>query len=86
VLPTTAATDEVYRRVAAGEPFRSAYRAVGEHPEAVTLDPTEAWRERTHLGAPGALEVGYLEERLDAARGWLEDRRRRVAEVWELLA
>jgi argininosuccinate lyase len=80
------ATDEVYRRVAAGTPFRDAYREVARDPEAaVTGDPAESWRLRTHLGAPGALDLGPARSALAAARERLAERQRRVASAWELL-
>jgi argininosuccinate lyase len=82
----TAATDEVYRRVAAGVPFRTAYRQVGEDPAgAVRGDPAESWRLRTHAGAPGAIDasyLGYLDERARAAGEWLAARSVQVEEIW----
>jgi argininosuccinate lyase len=87
-----AATDALYRRVAAGEPFRTAYKAVAADPEAaVNLDPADAWRLRTYEGAPGALAKdpdGALapdRQRLEEARGWLTGEGERVAGVWALL-
>ncbi len=75
VLPATAATDAVYRRVAAGTPFRQAYReaARGELPP--LEPPAEAWRERTHTGAPGALDTTTTAGRLAAASDRLAARR-----------
>ncbi len=71
-LATTGATDAVYRRVAAGEPFRAAYRAVAADPEgAVEGDPAEAWRDRTHAGAPGALVPAAARAALAEASAWL---------------
>jgi argininosuccinate lyase len=67
VLPATAATDEVYRRVAGGEAFRAAYKGVAADPEGAVAaggEPAETWRSRTHFGAPGALEVGGVRGRL----------------------
>jgi argininosuccinate lyase len=85
VLPATAATDEVYRRVAAGEPFRDAYRAVATDPAAaLPADPADTWRHRTHLGAPGALDLGPLERRLAAGREWAAGERGRIDGAWEL--
>ena len=79
------ATDEVYRRVAGGEPFRSAYRQVAADPAgAVTGDPAESWRLRTHLGAPGALDLAPLRRDLAAARAWRDDGGA-VGAVWRLL-
>lgn len=82
----TAATDEVYRRVAAGTPFRTAYREVGEDPEgAVQGDPADTWRLRTHLGAPGRLDLGSDRERLQEARRWVEGREDVIDTAWKIL-
>lgn len=85
----SAATDEVYRRVRdEGVPFRTAYRDIAADPEAaVTLDPAESWRQRTHLGAPGALrqDLPPLQERLTTAQEETRRRRERVLSAWELL-
>jgi len=87
LLPSTAATDEVYLRVARGMPFRTAYRQVATDPEGeVTVDPAEAWRLRTHEGAPGALDTAPDAERLARARERWRSRQQRVAGAWELLA
>jgi argininosuccinate lyase len=83
---TSGATDEAYRRVAEGEAFRSAYKAVAADPErAVSGDPAELWRGRTHLGAPGALDLGPCREALQRARRWVEETTGRLEAVWRLL-
>ncbi|HVS02484.1 MAG TPA: lyase family protein [Thermoanaerobaculia bacterium] len=80
------ATDALYARVAAGATFRAAYREVAADSEAaVEGDPAEGWRRRTHLGAPGALDLAAAETALAQARRRLRPRRERVAEVWRLL-
>jgi len=86
------ATDALYQRVAQGEPFRAAYKAVAADPEgAVEGDPAEGWRLRTHEGAPGALAAAPAtalavdHARLQAGRAWCEGEVARVARVWELL-
>ncbi len=82
VLPTTGATDAVYRRVAEGVPFRQAYRqaAAGEAP-AAEEESAESWRSRKHAGAPGGLSLDESHGRLAAARDWLEERRKAAAAV-----
>jgi argininosuccinate lyase len=82
VLPSTGATDAVYRRVAEGVPFRQAYReaAFGNRP-VVDADSTEGWRSRTHAGAPGGLSLDEPRRRLATARGWLAERRAAVARI-----
>jgi len=86
VLPATAATDAVYRSVADGQAFRKAYREVASDPAAAypaaSGEPAESWRARRHLGAPGDLDLSYLETRLAPARAWLEAQRAAIAEVW----
>lgn len=83
VLPSTAATDAVYRKVAQGQPFREAYREAASDPEsAYEGEPAESWRERKHAGAPGALDVAYLETAQTTARAWLEGKRRAIDRVW----
>jgi argininosuccinate lyase len=89
ILPATAATDEVYRRIAAGEAFRTAYRAVAADPAGAVAaaegDPSETWRLRTHLGAPGALDLAPVRERLAAAAQRAGAARRRFDSAWALL-
>jgi argininosuccinate lyase len=81
------ATDAVYQRVAAGEPFRRAYKAVAKDPAAaVTDDPAQLWRRRNHLGAPGALEVESSRRRVADHRAWVEQTAGGHGKVWELLS
>jgi len=87
VQAATAATDEVYRRIGDGTPFRTAYREVGADPAgSVRGEPSEAWRQRTHEGAPGALDTAADRRRLEEARSWLAGTRERVQGAWQLLA
>jgi len=84
VESATAATDAVYQRVAAGTPFRQAYREIGEDPAAAYEgDPAESWRLRTHLGAPGDTDRGGTEIRLAEARQRLTEVRKQLDAVWE---
>ncbi len=62
-------TDEVIRRVEAGEPFRSAYRAVAQEIKAQTIhipapDPTDLIRRRRSTGGIGNLGLPKLHSRL----------------------
>jgi argininosuccinate lyase len=80
------ATDAVYARVAQGEAFRTAYKEVAQDPAAaVGTDPAEAWRQRTHLGAPGALDLTPLRQSLAAAHAWREQEADRIRPSWRLL-
>ena len=82
-------TDEVYRRVEEGTPFRDAYRAVGEDPEgSVREEPAESWRRRTHLGAPGSLTSASLapyRDILAVTREALEERSAKIEKSWRWL-
>jgi argininosuccinate lyase len=84
------ATDEVYRRVRAGAPFRSAYRelaaelAAGAVVPSLTVD--EVLDARTHLGGAGAPPLGELTTIAARARAEIADRRRRFDEALSRLA
>jgi len=84
VLPTTAATDVLYGRVAGGQPFRSAYREVAADPAAAVAGagpPAELWRERRHQGGPGALDLAPVLERAVAALRWVDQQHARLEAV-----
>jgi argininosuccinate lyase len=86
VQAATAATDEVYRRIGDGTPFRTAYREVGRDPAgSVRGEPAETWRGRTHAGAPGAVDSGFGRRALREAREWTRETLRRVRGADELL-
>jgi len=86
IKPAAGATDALYRRVAAGEPLRTAYARIAADPEAaVSGDPAELWRGRTHLGAPGALSLGAQREALARARSVLAAQAQRAGRAWDLL-
>jgi argininosuccinate lyase len=83
IQAATAATDEVYRRLGDGVPFRTAYREVGQDPAgAVRGEPAETWRGRTHAGAPGALELGAYRQALRAGREWSTASSGRAQTAW----
>jgi len=73
------ATDEVLRRVRAGEPFRAAYRAVaaevrdGVHPPPLSAD--EILAARSHLGGAGNLGLGELGTAIRTRKRGLDRRR-----------
>jgi argininosuccinate lyase len=68
------ATDEVLRRAEAGEPFRSAYRAVAaELARGERVPPVSApalLARRRSPGALGNLDLGAVRKRLGACRRW----------------
>ncbi len=84
------ATDEVMRRVRAGEPFRRAYRDVATAVKAGAVVPALGAREllaaRRSLGAAGNLGLEQLGARLRAARRGNAARRRRFDRALARLA
>lgn len=74
ILTTTGSTDAVYQRVAEGASFRDAYRVQAEDPGSGSLD-TEAWRKRTHEGAPGGPQLDAQKSRLAETHSWLAEQR-----------
>jgi hypothetical protein len=85
LTPTIDATDAVYRLVRQGTPFRDAYRAIAADPAAaVAAPPGSGWRDRTHLGAPGALDLAPYRDRLAAAARHREAWQERVGGAWGL--
>ncbi len=83
IQPATGATDALYARVARGEPFRSAYRAIAARPEAPSSEAAEGWRSRRHLGAPGAFDAAPERERLERAQAFGAAERERIEAVWQ---
>ena len=83
-------TDEVLRRVEAGEPFRAAYRAVAaEHKEGVkfpTPSTASIVRRRRSVGGIGALGLPAVRTRLKARRSWSAGVRRRFERALARLA
>ena len=74
-------TDEVLRRVAAGEPFRAAYRAVAtEHKRGMRFaapSVKELVTRRRSVGGVGALGLHAVRARVRARRAWSAAARRR---------
>jgi len=85
--PTIGATDAVYQRVATGTPFRQAYKEVAANPAAAAVEApaAEAWRMRTHDGAPGALGLAALRRRHAESGERLSEIEGTLAAVWRLL-
>ena len=82
----TAATDALYGRVAEGEPFRTAYKAVAADPgAAVAGEPAESWRDRSYLGTPAQLGLTELGARRGRVDEWARATAERLARVWSLL-
>lgn len=65
------ATDQVLRLVEAGLPFRDAYARIARDSQAVAMeDPVENIRAKTHLGAPGNLDLEVSCAKLSQDRRW----------------
>jgi len=83
-------TDEVLRRVEAGEPFRSAYRAVAaEHKRGVRFpmpSTTAIVARRRSVGGIGALGLPAVRTRLRARRAWSARVGRRFGQALTRLA
>ncbi len=83
-------TDEVLRRVEAGEPFRAAYRAVAaEHKRGVQFpmpSTTTLVARRRSVGGIGALGLPAVRARLKARRAWSTTARRRFETALARLA
>ena len=62
--PTLYAADAANKRVMQGEAFRDAYRAIGDHLDALKPeDPKQSIQSKTHLGSTGNLGLERLEKR-----------------------
>ena len=84
------ATDEVFRRTAAGTPFRTAYRAVAAElkkgAKLPALTPMEILAARKVVGGMGNLALDAARTRIRAARRWNGTARRRWEGALERLA
>jgi argininosuccinate lyase len=84
------ATDEVMRRVEAGQPFRAAYRDVkgdlGRGRRFEAPSPARLVARRGSTGGLGDLGLPEARRRLRAARGWTRSERRRFDQAMRRLA
>jgi argininosuccinate lyase len=81
--PAIGATDAMCQRVASGEPLRTAYQEVAQDPVGALFgEPGDAWRLRTHIGAPGNVDLKPIREASDAFRRWVDSREILVEEAW----
>jgi argininosuccinate lyase len=84
------ATDEVYRRVREGVPFRTAYRQVAAETrngvEMPALDAATILGARNHLGGAGAPALDELATRADRADAGVQGRQLTLAEIIARLA
>jgi len=76
--PGVFATDRALELVAGGMPFRDAYQHVRSHlDELAAADPDQAVAAKTHLGGTAGLDFAGYKARVDDARRWARERRRR---------
>ncbi len=76
--PGVFATDRALALVAGGVPFRDAYNEVKANLEILeTMDADDAVAAKTHEGAPAGLDLGDLQCRVESARAFAQERRRR---------
>ena len=83
------ATDEALRRVAAGESFRDAYRAVGASLGDISADSIDIdalIRQRTATGSPGNPDVESVISLVKKRRGELDLERKKVSDAVSVLA
>ena len=83
------ATDEALRRVAAGESFRDAYRAVGASLGDISVDSIDIdalIRQRTATGSPGNPDIESVISLVKKRRGELDRDRKKVSDAVSPLA
>ena len=74
--PDVFATDRALELVGEGMPFRDAYHYVKENlHELDNMDPCEAIKMKTHLGAPMGLDWEFMENRAVSIREFAEAQR-----------
>ncbi len=74
--PDVFATDRALELVGEGVPFRDAYHYVKENlHELESIDPREAIKLKTHLGAPMGLDWEYFKGRTEAVEDTVKDER-----------
>jgi argininosuccinate lyase len=84
--PDVFATDRALELVAEGMPFRDAYHYVKENlQELESIDPAEAIKLKTHLGAPLGLDWAYFKNRTVAVKKFVRDERKAFSKVIEKL-
>ena len=75
--PDVFATDRALELVGEGMPFRDAYHYIKENlHELENIDPAEAIKLKTHLGAPLGLDWAYFKGRTDAVKKTVRDERK----------
>ncbi len=75
--PDVFATDRALELVGEGMPFRDAYQHIKENlQELENIDPVEAIKRKTHLGAPLGLDWEYFKARTDAVEETVREERK----------
>ena len=62
---------------------RARFESGADPANALEGHPADAWQARTHVGAPGNLDLAPLRLALQAGRTWAEEQQDRLARVWE---
>ena len=84
--PDVFATDRALELVAEGMPFRDAYHYIKENlHELESIDPVEAIKLKTHLGAPLGLDWNYFKNRTAAVKKIIRDERKTFSKAIEKL-
>jgi argininosuccinate lyase len=84
--PDVFATDRALELVAEGMPFRDAYHYVKENlHELESIDPVEAVKLKTHLGAPLGLDWDYFKNRTASVKKFARDERKAFGKTIEKL-
>lgn len=80
--PAVFAADRALELAGNGMPFRDAYKHVKTHlDELERIDPVRALAAKTHLGAPGGLDLKTMKARCSASRRLVRDRQNVVERV-----
>lgn len=75
--PDVFATDRALELVGEGMPFRDAYHYIKENlHELDSIDPVEAIKLKTHLGAPLGLDWDYFKDRIGAVKETVREERK----------
>jgi argininosuccinate lyase len=82
--PEIYATDEAYKLVLEGMPFRDAYRQIGEHLDEIPpQDAVAAIKSKTHVGATGNLDLPAYQTEIDQCKIIWDEKQANFEQVLE---